>query len=300
MTRRGSHGLASSTSAAAPSLGFHPPLPPVRSACSISCGFTVTPATFRAHLDAVVASGREPITVSQLADGLSGRVQLPARPVLITVDDGFADFADNAMPALAERKLPSTLYVTTGALAGRPNESVIPPASMLRAADLPGLEAAGVEIGAHSHTHRQMDLLSEARKPTRLRAAATCSPRHWGIPRSFAYPHGYWRAEGAVARQRGWLRLSLHRRRGAVHGARPSAGSPAAYDPSRHGRVCGRRVARWFPCQDPAAAAQGPGLRLASVPPWRQHQLGPRSPGWPRHEARSSRVTVRPARRLSR
>jgi peptidoglycan/xylan/chitin deacetylase (PgdA/CDA1 family) len=158
--------------------------------------FTVTPATFRAHLDAVVASGREPITVSQLADGLRGRGQLPARPVLITVDDGFADFLDNAMPALAERKLPSTLYVTTGALAGRGNESVLPPADMLHAADLPGLEAAGVEIGAHSHTHRQLDLLSESQVADEVSRSRDLLAETLGHPvRSFAYPHGYWRAK---------------------------------------------------------------------------------------------------------
>ena len=158
--------------------------------------FTVTPSTFRAHLDAVVASGREPITVSQLADGLCGRGQLPARPVLITVDDGFADFADNAMPALAERKLQSTLYVTTGALAGRGNESVLPPAGMLRAADLPGLEAAGVEIGAHSHTHRQLDLLSESQVADEVARSRDLLAETLGHPiRSFAYPHGYWRAK---------------------------------------------------------------------------------------------------------
>ena len=32
--------------------------------------FAVTPAVFRAHLDAVVASGRQPLTVSQYTDGL--------------------------------------------------------------------------------------------------------------------------------------------------------------------------------------------------------------------------------------
>src|SRR5487761_1313327 len=122
--------------------------------------FAVSPGMFRAHLDAVVASGRQPLTVSQLADGLQGHGPLPARPVVITVDDGFADFADHALPALAQRTLPSTLYVTTGCLAGQSWECVLPPADMLRAADLPGLEAAGVEIGAHSHTHPQMDLLS--------------------------------------------------------------------------------------------------------------------------------------------
>ena len=158
--------------------------------------FTVSPVTFRTHLDVVVASGRQPITVSQFADGLQGKAELPARPVLITVDDGFADFADNAMPALTERKLPSTLYVTTGALAGRVQESVLPPADMLRAADLPGLEAEGVEIGAHSHTHRQMDLLSENQLADEIFRSRDLLAETLGHPiRSFAYPHGYWRSK---------------------------------------------------------------------------------------------------------
>ncbi len=157
--------------------------------------FAVSPATFRAHLDVVVASGLEPITVSQLADGLRGNRPLPVRPVLITADDGFADFSGNAVPALAERKLPSTLYVTTGALGKRDQRCVLPPADMLRAADLPGLEAAGVEIGAHSHTHRQLDLLSAREVADELLRSRDLLGETLGHPiRSFAYPHGYWTA----------------------------------------------------------------------------------------------------------
>ena len=157
--------------------------------------FAVTPATFRAHLDAVVASGRQPLTVSQYTDGLNGKAPLPPRPVLITVDDGFADFADNALPALLERNLPSTLYVTTGACAGQPRETVLPAATMLRYADLPGLEAAGVEIGAHSHTHRQLDLLPAREVASELSASHDLLAQALGHRiRSFAYPHGYWRS----------------------------------------------------------------------------------------------------------
>lgn len=157
--------------------------------------FAVTPATFAAHLDAVTASGREPLTVSQYADGLRGAASLPPRPVLITVDDGFADFASNALPMLASRGQPCTLYVTTGALAGGPAESVLPPAAMLRATDLPALEAAGVEIGAHSHTHRQLDLLPARELAPELARSRDLLAGALGHPvRSFAYPHGYWRA----------------------------------------------------------------------------------------------------------
>lgn len=156
--------------------------------------FTVSPEIFSAHLDAVLASGRQPLTVSQYADGLRGADDFPSRAVLITVDDGFADFADNALPALANRRIPSTLYVTTGALADCRHDSVLPPARMLRAADLPGLEAERVEIGAHSHTHRQMDILPvrEVKRELSL-SGVLLSERLGHRIRSFAYPHGYWR-----------------------------------------------------------------------------------------------------------
>lgn len=171
--------------------------------------FTVSPALFARHLDMVVRSGRQALTVSQYTDGLRGRAPLPPRPVLITVDDGFADFASSALPLLAERELPSTLYVTTGALGDRrsrngghaggapaPGGSVLPPADMLRAADLPGLEATGVEIGAHSHTHRQLDLLPRREAAAELARSRALLAELLGHPiRSFAYPHGYWRAQ---------------------------------------------------------------------------------------------------------
>jgi peptidoglycan/xylan/chitin deacetylase (PgdA/CDA1 family) len=156
--------------------------------------YSVSPETFSAHLDAVAASGRQPLTVSQYADGLRGAAPLPPAPVLITVDDGFADFADHALPALADRKMPSTLYVTTGALAGGRRESVLPPARMLRRGDLPGLEAADVEIGSHTHTHRQMDLLPDREVEHELSLSTGLLAETLGHRiRSFAYPHGYWR-----------------------------------------------------------------------------------------------------------
>jgi len=157
--------------------------------------FAVNPAVFAAHLDAVTASGRQALTVSQLVDGLRGNAVLPPRPVVITVDDGFADFADAALPALAQRGLPSTLYITTAALADAADTSALPAAPMLSSTDLPGLESAGVEIGAHSHTHRQLDLLPNQEVATdvaRCRDLLIATLGH--RIRSFAYPHGYSRA----------------------------------------------------------------------------------------------------------
>lgn len=155
--------------------------------------FSITPAQFGGHLDTIMASGRVPLTVSEYVDGLAAKTALPESPVLITFDDGFADFGESALPALASRNLHSTLYVTTAALGGVNANWVLPPAAMLDAVDLPRLEAAGVEIGAHSHTHRQMDLLRAAEVSAELSQSAELLETILGHRvRSFAYPHGYW------------------------------------------------------------------------------------------------------------
>lgn len=155
--------------------------------------FSVSPSMFAAHLDEIVSSGRQPLTVSQYVDGLAGRGPLPPRPVLITVDDGFADFADHALPALIDRGLPSTLYVTTGALSDQKREAVFPPTRMLASTDLEGLETAGVEIGAHTHSHRQLDLLQRSVATDEIVRSGSILASILGHRiRSFAYPHGYW------------------------------------------------------------------------------------------------------------
>ncbi|HEY0998913.1 MAG TPA: polysaccharide deacetylase family protein, partial [Streptosporangiaceae bacterium] len=51
------------------------------------------------------------------------------------------------------------------------------------------------EIGAHSHTHRQMDLLSGNQLADELSRSRDLLAETLGHSiRSFAYPHGYWRS----------------------------------------------------------------------------------------------------------
>jgi peptidoglycan/xylan/chitin deacetylase (PgdA/CDA1 family) len=157
--------------------------------------YTVSPATFRAHLDAVVASGRTPLTVSQYVDGMAGKSPLPERAVLVTFDDGFADTLTAAAPALAERRLPATVYVTTGALRERGGVHHITrlgSANMLARRDLGELEACGLEIGSHSHTHPPLDVVPSLQAVIEIADSKAILEDALGHDvRSFAYPHGY-------------------------------------------------------------------------------------------------------------
>jgi peptidoglycan/xylan/chitin deacetylase (PgdA/CDA1 family) len=156
--------------------------------------FSVAPALFRRQLDAIVASGASTLSVSQFANAIAQRIELPHPTVVITFDDGFADFASAASPALGERGLTATLYVTTGFLGGLPDAQVAdrPRGPWLEASELPELRAQGFEIGAHTHTHPQLDTLELADAQDEIERCK----RHLENAldeevRSFAYPHGY-------------------------------------------------------------------------------------------------------------
>ncbi|MFI2413453.1 polysaccharide deacetylase family protein [Streptomyces sp. NPDC018947] len=153
--------------------------------------FTVGPKEFAAHLDAVVDSGRTPVTISAVADHFAGRAPLPPRPVVLTFDDGFADLPGPTAEALTDRGLPATAYLTTGAVTpgGR---SLLPPAPMMTLDRAAGLEAAGMEVGSHTVTHAQLDTLRAEDLAYELRTSKAVLEDALGHPvRHLAYPHGY-------------------------------------------------------------------------------------------------------------
>jgi peptidoglycan/xylan/chitin deacetylase (PgdA/CDA1 family) len=154
--------------------------------------FSVAPAEFERHLDAVVDSGAGTVTFGDLVNGNGDARRGGRPPVVITFDDGYADFARSAVPALRARSLASTLFVTTGWLAGGRSREPGPTDPMLDWSQLPELLEDGVELGAHSHSHPQMDTLTAAALRDEL-----VRPKHEleeALGRAvdlFAYPHGY-------------------------------------------------------------------------------------------------------------
>jgi peptidoglycan/xylan/chitin deacetylase (PgdA/CDA1 family) len=155
--------------------------------------YTVSRAQLATQLDLLLDRGHQPITVRELSDGLATG-ELPDRPVVLTFDDGFADFAANAWPVLRDRNLAATLYVTAGNLGGRSEwlasaGALLP---MLTPREIADLAADGCEIGAHSMTHPHLDCLPDLSASEEIRVSKDVLEQIIGRSvETFAYPHGY-------------------------------------------------------------------------------------------------------------
>ncbi|MFE0652271.1 polysaccharide deacetylase family protein [Streptomyces sp. NPDC059534] len=191
--------------------------------------FTVSPRTFAEHLGLIADSGLRVVPLRRLVAAQRGGAPLPDRSAVLTFDDGFADFSATVLPLLARWGLPATLYVTTGVLGG-PAGGPFPPGSrMLSRAQLGEVDALGVEIGGHTLTHPQLDVLPADRVRDEVAGCGRHLEDVLGHPvDSFAYPHGYSsRAVRAQVREAGWASAA------AVRDAFSSAGD----DPLRFARL---------------------------------------------------------------
>lgn len=65
------------------------------------------------HQVQLISERFRPIGADELLAVRAGRGRLPPRAVLVTFDDGYADFAANAWPILRQYGVPVTLFVTT-------------------------------------------------------------------------------------------------------------------------------------------------------------------------------------------
>ncbi|MEU6776170.1 polysaccharide deacetylase family protein [Streptomyces sp. NPDC046759] len=152
---------------------------------------SVGPEAFAEQMALVGDLGLTPVTTADLAARWRTGSPLPARPVLITFDDGYEGVHRHALPVLAKHGFPATLFVSTGWIRGA-YDTGGGLDTMLDWRQVHELAAAGVEIGGHSHTHPQLDQLDDGALHRELARCTDIVRDELGArPVSFAYPYGY-------------------------------------------------------------------------------------------------------------
>jgi peptidoglycan/xylan/chitin deacetylase (PgdA/CDA1 family) len=149
----------------------------------------VPPRDFAAQLGYLADNGFSTVTAGALAAGAA----VKERTVVLTFDDGFADFHAHALPVLNRYGFTATVFVTTGWIADAGRYSAGQrPGTMLSWSQVAEAAAAGIEIGAHSHGHPQLDQLGKDRLQSELTISKGLLEDALGaqVP-GLAYPFGY-------------------------------------------------------------------------------------------------------------
>lgn len=124
--------------------------------------YAVSTKQFELHLDWLQKNGYHFITVDQLLKANEGKYKLPIKPVLLTVDDGYQSFYQDAYPIIKARKIPVVLSVVGAWLEPKAGTMVqfgdeqLPREKLLSWKELKTMQDSGlVEIGSHSYNlHR--------------------------------------------------------------------------------------------------------------------------------------------------
>lgn len=186
-----------------PVLMYHEIAPAGESASRLA----VSPDDFARQLGWLHAAGFETLTAGQLAGILAGHPgRVPPRPVVLTFDDGFEDFHRRVMPLLHRYGFTATVFVTTGWVADAGLQAAgRRPGRMLSWSQVIEAARAGLEVGAHSWQHPQLDRLPAGRLREELYAGKAQLEDRLGAPvTGLAYPFGYSSARvRQVAREAG-------------------------------------------------------------------------------------------------
>jgi len=154
----------------------------------------IAPDVFRSQLEVLSECGYSAVPLNDVVNWLQGQGTLPERPVVLTFDDGFEDFASVAYPELAARGWPATVYLPAGEMgrtADWDKDSTGSGRSLMDWTTVTDLARRGVDFGGHAVRHVDLTLLSPEAALVEVQAAGRCIEEHTGRPvTTFAPPYG--------------------------------------------------------------------------------------------------------------
>jgi len=143
----------------------------------------VRPEIFRQQMDYLLEKGYTTVTLGEVVAALNSGTSLPAKPIVLTFDDGYRDFFTNAFPILRERNLKATVFVITQLVDGE---------DYLTWEQLREMKRSGlITIGDHTLSHKDLAALPEEEIRSQILDAKNILENNLGGKTEvFAYPYG--------------------------------------------------------------------------------------------------------------
>jgi peptidoglycan/xylan/chitin deacetylase (PgdA/CDA1 family) len=177
--------------------------------------YRISTDAFRQQLFFLHRSGFCSISLDQWAMSIDAKRGPAIQPVIITFDDGYEDFIDNAWPLLEREGFTATLFVVTDYVGGTADwDKDITrsrPLSLMNWEHLRYLRAHGVDIQSHTATHRDLLTLSQDEVMREAIKAQQSLFQNLGIePHSIAFPYGRTNPQVAAAFCQSGYRIGLN------------------------------------------------------------------------------------------
>jgi peptidoglycan/xylan/chitin deacetylase (PgdA/CDA1 family) len=178
-------GCAARREVAVPILMYH------RIDAAMTNEWTVSRDAFEGQLSALRAAGYTSVLPSDLPDIAAGKKPAPAKPIVITFDDGFLSAMTEAEPLLKKYGFRAIDYVITDRVADdEKHRKSFEGAQCLTWPEIRAMRERGTFVfGGHSHTHIALDKSRDA-----AREISECKrllvERGGFTSDSFCYPYG--------------------------------------------------------------------------------------------------------------
>jgi peptidoglycan/xylan/chitin deacetylase (PgdA/CDA1 family) len=153
---------------------------------------SVTPENFALQMDWLYAHGYHAVNFNDVRAYFAGQVPLPAKPVIITLDDGYRDLYTSAYPILMAHRFTAVAYIVTSFVDQQP---------YVTAGQVVEMDRAGIEIASHTINHASL----AGRASFASDMVQLVQSRQWlehlvGHPvLDFAYPSGQFNAVAVAA-----------------------------------------------------------------------------------------------------
>lgn len=145
------------------------------------------PATFRKHMEWLAINRYRSIPLRKIEEELARTVLENGKPFVITFDDGFRDFRENAFPVLRRFDFTATVFLATGYISRKLMDK-----ECLAWEEIRELQGGGIEFGSHTVSHPKLHGMPQASLQQEFRDSKAAIEDATGKSVAcFSYPYAF-------------------------------------------------------------------------------------------------------------